>query len=226
MSADEASWDDVDGYLIDRLVHEDEALVQARASAARTVMPGAAVAPNQGAFLSLVAQIAGARRVLEFGTLAGYSTIWLARAVGPTGSVVTLEIDEPTAAVARENFERAGVAGTVEQIVGPAIDSARALIEAGTEPFDLVFIDADKPNNPHYLDAALRLSHPGTVIICDNVVRGGAVADPDSDDPPILGTQALLDRLGTDDAVTATALQTVGIKGWDGFAIAVVRSVG
>lgn len=219
----EAAWTAVDRYFIDRLVDEDEALRRARESSTRTAMPSADVAPNQGAFLSLIAQIAGAKRVLEFGTLAGYSTIWLARAVGPSGTVVTLEIDEATAAVARTNFERAGVADRVELIVGPALDAARALLHSGGQPFDLVFIDADKPNNPHYLDAALALSHPGTVIIGDNVVRNGAVADPQSTDPRVHGTWALIEMLAARDDVFATAMQTVGIKGWDGFAIAVVR---
>ncbi len=221
----EQIWRSVDQYFIDHLVHEDDALAQARASSSRTVMPEAEVAPNQGAFLSVIAQIAGARRVLEFGTLAGYSTIWLARAVGPTGTVVTLEIDEETAAVARENFERAGVADRVELIVGPASDSVRALTDAGTEAFDLVFLDADKPNNPHYLDAALMLSKPGTVIIGDNVVRNGAIANAESDDPRVHGTWALIEKLGDDRTIAASALQTVGLKGWDGFAIAVVRAI-
>jgi predicted O-methyltransferase YrrM len=219
----EPIWRDVDQYLVDHLVHEDDALALARTSSSRTAMPEADVAPNQGAFLSVIAQIAGARRVLEFGTLAGYSTIWLARAVGATGTVVTLEINEEAAAIARENFERAGVADRVELIVGPASDSVQSLIDAGTEPFDLVFIDADKPNNPHYLDAALALSRPGTVVICDNVVRNGAIADPDSADPRVHGTWALIEKLGTNHSIAASALQTVGLKGWDGFAIAVVR---
>ncbi|WP_285728259.1 O-methyltransferase [Psychromicrobium xiongbiense] len=219
----EEIWRSVDQYFIDHLVNEDDALRQARLSSTRTVMPEADVAPNQGAFLSVIAQIAGARRVLEFGTLAGYSTIWLARAIGPDGTVVTLEIDEATADIARKNFERAGVAGRVQLIVGPAADSARALIEAGTEPFDVVFIDADKPNNPLYLKAALALSRPGTVIVGDNVVRNGAIVDPESDDPRVHGTWALIERLGSDNTLEATALQTVGLKGWDGFAIGIVK---
>jgi predicted O-methyltransferase YrrM len=219
----EARWRAVDDYFIEQLVHEDDALVLARESSIVTAMPLADVAPNQGALLSIIAQLAGARRVLEFGTLAGYSTIWLARAVGPSGKVVTFEIDEPTAAIARTNFERAGVADRIELVVGPALDSVRTLAEDGSEPFDLVFIDADKPNNPHYLQAALTLSRPGTVIILDNVVRNGAVADPDSDDPRVHGTWAAIDLLGNDPRLEATALQTVGVKGWDGFAIALVR---
>ncbi|GAA2182632.1 O-methyltransferase [Brooklawnia cerclae] len=219
----EPIWEAVDRLFIDRLVDEDEALVAARESSARTAMPQADVAPNQGAFLSIIARIAGAHRILEFGTLAGYSTIWLARAVGERGRVVTLEVDEVAAAVARENFERAGVADRIDLVLGPALESARALADQGTEPFDMVFIDADKPNNPHYLAAALAMSHPGTVIVGDNVVRDGAVADPDSRDPRVHGTWALLDGLGDRDRLAATALQTVGLKGWDGFAIGVVR---
>ncbi|MGC4112151.1 MAG: O-methyltransferase [Nocardioides sp.] len=218
----EQVWHEVDRYFIERLVPEDPALARARSSSTDTVMPGADVAPNQGAFLAIVAQIAGARRVLEFGTLAGYSTIWLARAVGPAGHVTTFEIDEATAATARENFAAAGVADRIDLVVGPAAESVQELVDQRVPPFDLVFIDADKPSNPVYLDAALRLSRPGTVIIADNVVRNGAVADPDSRDPRVHGTWALVDRLADEPGVTATALQTVGLKGWDGFAIAVV----
>jgi predicted O-methyltransferase YrrM len=140
--------------------------------------------------------------------------------------VVTLELDEDTAAVARDNFARAGVADRVDLIVGPASESVRALIDAGAEPFDLVFIDADKPSNPHYLDAALALSRPGTVIITDNVVRNGAVADAASADPAVQGTRALIEKLGSNRSLMASALQTVGLKGWDGFAIAVVGEAG
>jgi predicted O-methyltransferase YrrM len=218
----EVLWRDVDRYFIRELVHEDAELAAARASSAETVMPQADVAPNQGAFLSIIAKIAGARRVLEFGTLAGYSTIWLARAVGPEGLVVTLEADEPTATIARRNFENAGVAGSVELIVGPAADSVQRLIGDDAEPFDLVFIDADKPNNPRYLDAALKLSRPGTVIIGDNVVRNGAVTDPGSDDPRVHGVRDFIMAMGSNKTLEATALQTVGMKGWDGFTIAVV----
>lgn len=223
MDDGDAAWSAVDDYFISHLVSEDDALVRARESADRTVMPMAAVAQNQGAFLALLARIAGARRILEFGTLAGYSTIWLARAAGPQGKVVTFEIDESTAAVARENFQRAGVADRIELRVGPAAGSVAALAAQDPERFDLVFIDADKPSNPVYLDAALALSRPGTVIVVDNVVRNGAVTDPQSDDPAVLGTRAVIEQLGTDDRLDATALQTVGLKGWDGFAIAVVR---
>ncbi|MGD0603508.1 MAG: O-methyltransferase [Streptosporangiaceae bacterium] len=224
MYESEELWRDVDRYFIGELVHEDAALAEARASSAATVMPLADVAPNQGAFLSIIAKVARASRVLEFGTLAGYSTIWLARAVGPEGRVVTLEADEPTAAIARRNFENAGVAGSVELIVGPAAESVQRLIDGGAEPFDLVFIDADKPSNPRYLDAALKLSRAGTVIIGDNVVRNGAVTDPGSDDPRVHGVREFTTAMGGNSALEATALQTVGLKGWDGFSIAVVTS--
>lgn len=224
MYESEELWRDVDRYFIGELVHEDAALAEARDSSAQTVMPRADVAPNQGAFLSIIAKIAGARRVLEFGTLAGYSTIWLARAVGPGGRVVTLEADEPTAAVAWRNFENAGVAGIVELIAGPAAESVQKLVDGGAEPFDLVFIDADKPSNPRYLEAALKLSRPGTVIIGDNVVRNGAVTDPGSDDPRVRGVREFTAAMGRNKDLQATALQTVGVKGWDGFSIAVVAS--
>jgi predicted O-methyltransferase YrrM len=149
-------------------------------------MPHAEVSPNQGKLLALLGHTAGARRVLEFGTLAGYSTIWLARAVSEHGWVTTLELKEQNAAVARRNLERAGVAGRVDVIVGPAVESARRLIDAGTQSYDFVFIDADKPNNRAYLEASLALSRPGTVIVIDNVVRNGAVADADSSDPRVI----------------------------------------
>jgi len=219
----ESGWSAVDEYFIEQLVHEDAALAAARASSDQTVMPLAEVAPNQAALLAIIARIANASRILEFGTLAGYSTIWLARAAGPAGHVVTFEVDEATAEVARANLARAGVIDRVELVVGPATDSVRALIERGTEPFDLVFIDADKPNNPAYLDAALALSRPGTVIIGDNVVRNGAVTDAASSDPRVQGTRAMIEALGRDERLLATAVQTVGLKGWDGFVVAVVR---
>jgi predicted O-methyltransferase YrrM len=215
-------WRAVDEYFTGLLVDEDDALRAARESSVRTVLPMADVAPNQGAFLALVARMCGARRVLEFGTLAGYSTIWLARAVGQDGRVETLEIDEPTAEVARENFVRAGVSDVVDLVVGPAAVSAEALVDAGAEPFDLVFIDADKPSNPTYLALALQLSRPGTVIVCDNVVRNGAVADAGSDDPRVAGVRAFTEMVAADPRLSGTVLQTVGVKGWDGFAIAVV----
>ncbi len=217
------AWRAVDEYFTGLLVDEDDALRTARRSSVRTALPMADVAPNQGAFLALLARMCGARRVLEFGTLAGYSTIWLARAVGASGRVVTLEIDEPTAEIARENLARAGVADVVEVVVGPAAVSAQAFVDAGAEPFDLVFVDADKPSNPAYLALSLRLSRPGTVIVCDNVVREGAVVDADSEDPRVQGVRAFAEAVAADPRLEATVLQTVGVKGWDGFALLRVR---
>lgn len=215
-----AAWREVDAYFTEALVSEDAALAAARESSARTTMPDAEVAANQGALLGLLTKIAGARRVLEFGTLAGYSTIWFARAVGPAGKVVTLELEESNAAVARANLAHAEVLDRVDLIVGQAATSAQGLIDAGTEPFDLVFIDADKPSNPLYLDAALRLTRPGAVIIIDNVVRDGAVVAPDTGDPRVEGVRAVTAAIGADADLEATALQTVGVKGWDGLIVA------
>ena len=219
MYESEDAWREVDAYFVQAFVGEDAALAAARESVRRTTMPRAEVAPNQGRLLALLCRMAGARRVLEFGTLAGYSTTWLARAVGDGGHVTTLELEAGNAAVARENFERAGVADRVEVLVGPAVESAAKLVEAGTEPFDFVFIDADKPNNPAYLRAALALSRPGSVIVIDNVVRDGAVLDPDSTDPRVQGVRAVVADIAADDRLEATALQTVGSKGWDGFTL-------
>jgi predicted O-methyltransferase YrrM len=213
------AWRAVDDYFTELLVAEDDALRAARRSCLDTTMPRAEVAPNQGKLLALLCQLAGARRVLEFGTLAGYSTIWLARAVGAEGRVTTLELEPRNAAIAAANFERAGVAERIELIVGPAARSAERLVADGAAPYDLVFIDADKPSNPAYLRASLALTRPGSVIVVDNVVRDGAVTDPDSDDPRVRGTRAVMADIAADDRLDATALQTVGHKGWDGCVI-------
>ncbi|MBO0595366.1 O-methyltransferase [Nesterenkonia sp. E16_7] len=213
----------VDTYLIDHLVREDQALADTRRSSAETVTPGIDVTQSMGAFLGLLVQITGASRILEFGTLAGYSSIWMARAMDDDGAVVTLDIDPAAAQVARRNFHAAGVAERVQVRVGPALESAEALIQEQAEPFDLVFIDADKANNPHYLEASLALSHPGTVIVIDNVVRSGAVLEQDSTDPDIQGIRTLMTMIEADERLSATALQTVGLKGWDGFLLARVN---
>lgn len=218
-----AAWRDVDEYFASMLVAEDESLVRARESGSRTTMPHAEVAPNQGALLSMLARIAGARRVLEFGTLAAYSTVWLARAVGPEGRVVSLELEGRNAGVARENLDRAGVSDRVDVLVGSAADLAQDLIDGGVEPFDLVFIDADKPSNPQYLAAALQLTRTGSVIVIDNVVRNGAVVDPHSDDERVQGVRRVVADVAEHPELDATALQTVGIKGWDGLLIALRR---
>ncbi len=215
-----AAWREVDDYFAAILTPEDSALKAARESGAETTMPNAEVAPNQGALLGLLTQVAGARRVLEFGTLAGYSTIWFARAVGPDGHVVTLELEAGNAEVARANFARAGVSDRIDVLVGPATQSAEQLIGSNAEAFDVVFIDADKPNNPAYLDAALKLTNPGALIIIDNVVRDGAVTQVDSGDPRVQGVQVVTREIGAHPDLDAAAIQTVGIKGWDGFIIA------
>ncbi len=219
MYASEPEWRAVDSYFAGLLVPEDEALAAARQSGQQTTMPDAEVAPNQGRLLALLCQMTGAVRVLEFGTLAGYSTIWLARAAGPRGHVTTLEMEEQNAAIARANLERAGVAQRVDVLVGPAGDSADKLIADDVELYDFVFIDADKPSNPAYLQASLALTHAGSVIVIDNVVRDGAVTDPTSPDPRVQGVRAVVADIAQDPRLEATALQTVGVKGWDGCTI-------
>ncbi|WP_336026577.1 O-methyltransferase [Geodermatophilus sp. FMUSA9-8] len=217
-------WKEVDSYFSQVLIAEDDALITARESARLHHLPPHEVAANQGAFLGLLTRAVGARRVLEIGTLAGYSTIWLARAVGDNGHVTTLEVEPQYAAIAQENLRRAGVSQVVDLRVGPALNSLATLVRKGVEPFDLVFIDADKPNNPGYLEAALALTRRGSLIIGDNVVRDGEVADAASQDDRVQGVRTFLAMLGSDPRLDATALQTVGSKGWDGFAIAVVRT--
>ena len=214
-------WGAVDAWIADRLIGDDfTAILEANAAAG---LPAIDVSPAQGKLLHLLVRIAGARRVLEVGTLGGYSTAWLARAVPAGGRVMTLEIDPRHADLAGENVRRAGLGDRVEIVVGSALETLGRMIEAGEEPFDFVFIDADKKNNANYLRLALRLSRPGTVIVCDNVVREGRVIDAGSGDEAVEGTRALFDVLGGEPRLSATAIQTVGAKGWDGFAIALVE---
>lgn len=217
-----ARWTAVDEYLTGTLLPDDRDLDETLRSEEDEGLPPINVSAPQGMLLHLLARAVHARDVLELGTLAGYSTIWLARALEPGGRVVTCELDPRHAAVARRNFERAGVADRVDLRVGPALDQLDQLEEEGHGPFDLVFIDADKDNYPHYVDRALRLTRPGSLIVVDNVVRDGRVVDPDDDSPVIRGTRAALERLGSSPNVLATAVQTVGSKGYDGFALAVV----
>ena len=205
----------VDAYLVEALLTPDASLDGALERSSDAGLPAIAVAPNQGKLLHLLVLMCGAQTVLEVGTLGGYSTIWLARAAA---RVITLEIDPHHAAVARANLDAAGVTN-VEILVGPALSSLATL----TDPIDFAFIDADKANNPRYVEHALRLSHSGTVIVIDNTVRGGAVADAESTDPAILGTRELHELLAADPRVDATAIQTVGSKGHDGFTLARVR---
>jgi predicted O-methyltransferase YrrM len=219
----QAQWSRVDAYIADRLIPPDPVLERALAANAAARLPAHDVAPNQGRLLALFARMIQARRILEIGTLGGYSTIWLARALPPGGRVVTLEADARHAGVARANLAAAGLAGIVDVMTGPALDSLSRL--PADAPFDLVFIDADKENNPAYLDWALKLSRPGTLIVGDNVVRDGEVANPDSDDPRVQGVRRFFDRMANEPRLTATALQTVGSKGWDGFTLALVGEV-
>lgn len=216
-------WSFVDAYVTDGLVGHDELLEGALERSAAAGLPAISVSPPQGKLLHLLARAMGARRILELGTLGGYSTIWLARALPRGGRVVTLELEEKHAAVARDNVRRAGVARRVEIRLGPALDTLDALIAESAKPFDLVFIDADKPRIPDYYDRALQLTHPGSVIIVDNVVRDGKLADASSDDPNVQGVRKLHDILAHDARVTATTIQTVGSKGYDGFTLALVN---
>ncbi|MBR8375075.1 O-methyltransferase [Burkholderia cenocepacia] len=219
---DQDRWNQVDAYFSATLVPSDAVLDAALAASDAAGLPAINVAPNQGKLLQLLATIRGARRILEVGTLGGYSTIWLARALPPGGSLVTLELNPAHAKVATENIARAGFAQVVSVVVGSAKDSLARLIDAGEAPFDFVFIDADKDNNAVYLDAALKLSRPGTVIVVDNVVRGGRVADPDNREPDVVGVREGFARLAAEPALMTTAVQTVGQKGWDGFSISIV----
>lgn len=214
-------WAEVDSYIVNTLVGEDG--VPALAANANAGLPAIDVSPPQGKLLNLLARTAGARRVLEIGTLGGYSTEWLARAVGAEGRVVTLEFEPRHAKVARENLDRAGVGERVDIRIGAALDTLPEVAEDATEPFDLVFIDADKVNNANYVQWALRLTRPGAVIIVDNVVRGGALADEHSEDPNVRASRELIELLAGEPSLDATVVQTVGAKGWDGFAYAVVN---
>jgi predicted O-methyltransferase YrrM len=211
-------WSAVDSYIADRLLGDDPALTAALAANAAEGLPDIDVSPAQGRMLHLFARMTGARRILEIGTLGGYSTIELARALPADGALVTLEIDPHHADVARRNIAAAGLGDRVTVITGPALDSLATL----TGPFDFVFIDADKQNNPAYVDHAIRLSRPGTAIVVDNVIREGGVLDAASDDERIQGTRRLFEAVGVNPRLTATAVQSVGVKKWDGFLIAVV----
>lgn len=214
-------WSDVDNYLIDALIPADPAMDRILQNNQRAGLPPIDVAANQGQLLALLVRISGARRVLEIGTLGGYSTAWMARALPDDGELITLEYSPHHAAVARENLALAGVAHKTQVIEGPALDSLAAM--HAPAPFDLIFIDADKPNNPHYLNWALRYARAGTLIIGDNVVRNGEVTNPYSKDANVQGVRTFIEMMGSDPRLDATASQTVGVKGWDGFTLAVVR---
>ncbi len=219
-------WNAVDDYFTGRLLGDDpdETLTAALRESDAAGLPPIAVSPLQGKLLHLLARIQGARRVLEIGTLGGYSTIWLGLALPADGRLITLEYDPRHAEIAVRNIARAGLAERVEVRVGPALESLPKLADEQPPPFDLVFIDADKANNPHYVEWALRLTGAGSLIVLDNVVRGGRVADPDNTDPDVVGTRAALEMFGTHPRLDATAVQTVGVKDHDGFALARVVS--
>ncbi len=213
----------VESFLEDTLLREDPALRTARESSNEAGLVPHAVSPLQGAFLQILAKAVGARRILEIGTLGGYSTIWLARALGPDGLLLSLEIDPQAAEVACRNIEEAGLTARVSVLVGPARERLDTLLAEGAEPFDLIFIDADKPNNPAYLERSLKLSRPGTLIIGDNIVRDGEVANPSSPDPRVQGVRAFLATQGREPRLSTSALQTLSAKGYDGFSIALVQ---
>jgi predicted O-methyltransferase YrrM len=215
-------WTAVDRYFSDHFVGADPALEGALRASEAAGLPSIQVSPSQGKLLHLLARLRGARTVLEIGTLGGYSTIWLARALPADGRLVTLEADAKHADIARANFAAAGLSALIELHLGRALDTLPELAREGRGPFDLVFIDADKPNIPEYFAWALRLSRPGSAIVIDNVVREGAVADAASTDPSVLGVRRFVELAGRDPRVECTAVQTVGSKGYDGFALAVV----
>jgi predicted O-methyltransferase YrrM len=218
----ENSWSNVDQYLVSLLAPSDEALDKALSDSDDAGLPQIAVAPNQGKFLQLLATMQKAKRILEIGTLGGYSTIWLARSLPSDGKLVSLELEARHADVARKNLERAGLSSRVEIRVGTATGSLHEMIADGITPFDFIFIDADKEGYPVYLELSLQLSRPGTVIVADNVVRSGEVANAASTDPRVQGVQTFLERAGAESRIDGTAVQTVGSKGHDGFALFIV----
>lgn len=213
-------WDAVDDYFSSRLIGTDPVLEAALADSDTAGLPTIAVTGSQGRMLNLLARMCGARRILELGTLGGYSTIWLARALPADGRLTTLEVSAAHAQVARSNLARAGLTEQVEVRVGPAVDALAALADG--PPYDLIFLDADKRSYPDYLQACLSVSRPGTVLVADNVVRGGAVVDADSADVAVQGVRRFTDLIAAEPRLTATAIQTVGSKGYDGFLLAVV----
>ncbi|MER7400959.1 O-methyltransferase [Streptomyces sp. NPDC000070] len=213
-------WDEVDAYFTARLAPDDEALAAALRDSDAAGLPHISVTGNQGKLLQLLAQIQGARHILEIGTLGGYSTIWLGRALPADGRLVSLEYDPKHAEVAVRNIARAGLDKLVEVRVGSALESLPKLADENPPPFDLVFIDADKANNPHYVEWALKLTSTGSLIVLDNVVRGGRVTDAASTAPDVTGSRAAIELIGSHPRLSGTAIQTVGMKGYDGFALA------
>lgn len=222
----EERWTEVDRYVESSVAPQDPALDAAVAASEAAGLPSIQVTVAQGKLLHLLARAIGARRILELGTLGGYSAIWLARALPPDGRLVTLELSPEHAAVALANLKRAGLDAVAEIRVGPARQTLEAMVEKGEGPFDLVFIDADKAGYPEYFTLAMRLVRPGSVLVADNVVRDGAVADAASSDPSVRGMRLMLERMAAEPRLDATVIQTVGGKGYDGFALGVVRDGG
>ncbi|MGR3764330.1 O-methyltransferase [Rossellomorea sp. NS-SX7] len=217
----EKNWEEVDHYFTSKLHKEDDVLEAAMKANEEADLPAIDVAPNQGKLLHLLAKMKGAKSILEIGTLGGYSSIWMARALPEEGSLITLEYSEKHAEVARENLKRAGVDKKVKVLTGAALDTLPSLKD---HKFDFIFIDADKKNNPHYIKWAIELSNPGAVIITDNVVRGGRITDAASDDENIKGIREFVDILSENERIDSTAIQTVGTKGYDGFVIGIVKN--
>ncbi len=215
-------WTAVDHYIVENLVRPDPVLRDLLQANVEAGLPPYDVAPNQGKFLHLLARLQGAKKILEIGTLGGYSTIWLARALPPDGLLVTLESEPKHASVAQANLAGAFLSCTVEIRQGPALESLARLETENIRPFDFVFIDGDKQNNPAYLEWALRLSRPGSIIVADNVVRGGGVVHPRNEDASVRGIRRFIEMMGENPRLSATAIQTVGSKGYDGFSLALV----
>jgi len=213
----------VDNYISKLLLAPDPALTGTEAAIEAAGIPSISVSPNQGKFLHILARLCQAKKILEVGTLGGYSTIWMARALPENGKLITLEIDPTHAAVAQKNIERAGLEHIVDIRIGKAIDLLPELQANGAGPFDMIFIDADKPPYAEYFQWAIKLSRPGTLIVTDNVIREGKVLDPDNNDPMVAGARRFNQALADSDAVTATIIQTVGSKEHDGMAIAIVK---
>ena len=220
----QSKWTENDLFLFQHLIPDDVDLDYAVSQSHENQFPENEVSKTQGMLLSLLIRISQSKRVLELGTLAGYSAIWMAKAVPDDGKVVSLECDREKFELASRNIAHAGLQNKVELLCGPAAQSLQNLIDEGTEPFDFIFIDADKPNNPLYLQLCLQLSHPGTVIFGDNVIREGKLCEKTSEDPKVKGVRQYIEDLGMSDRLDSTALQTVGIKGYDGFTLTLVKS--
>jgi predicted O-methyltransferase YrrM len=216
-------WHHVDIYFSSKLQKSDPIMNSILKANAKAGLPAIDVSPNQGKLLYLIAKLKGAKNILEIGTLGGYSSVWLARALPKDGHLVTLEFNDKCAEVANENIRNAGLENQIDIMVGPALETLPTLKKKGFSSFDLIFIDADKPNNPEYLNWALELSKPGTVIIVDNVVLNGEVIEDAAEDAVVKGTRQFIDLLSKESRIDSTAIQTVGVKGYDGFVLGVVK---